>query len=269
MLWRNTVQREDDSEPIGFDPPHRQIQSGDSVFWFNQDSETDHLPFPTGGATDEWHPGAIPPQGSSDQVVFIAGSYPYECALHPDETGTIEVANVVALGPTFEGGAAFIPQTQSIIAGESVVWNNSDSQPHRPMPKNGPSDAWLEKDIEPGESSPFVAFDTVGSDPYVCALHPEETGTIVVANGVAISTGDTGTVYAPADFTIKAGQSVVWRNMDTQSHRPAPQGGADNAWLTRDIGPNAVSAAVAFRTAGPSAWRCTNHPNETGTITVI
>lgn len=182
MLWRNTVQRENGSEPIGFDPQVQQVQAGDSVFWFNQDANTEHQPYPSGGSTTLWFAAPIPPRATSDQVRFAnAGSTAYACALHDDETGTIDVAAIVQIGPTFDGGVGFVPQALALNKGQSVVWNNCDDKPHRPMPKEGPEDAWLQHDIEPGDTSPPVAFNDVAPlITYVCALHSGETGTITV-----------------------------------------------------------------------------------------
>jgi plastocyanin len=184
MLWRNTVQRENDAKPIGFDPQVRQVQAGDSVFWLNEDTHAEHQPFPAGGSQTAWFAEPIPPQASSDQIRFSsAGSVSYACAIHPGETGTIDVAAIVQIGPTFEGGVGFAPQALSLKKGQSAVWNNCDDKAHWPMPQGGPEDAWLQHEIEPGDTSPPVAFNEVtppAGTPYVCALHSGETGTIKV-----------------------------------------------------------------------------------------
>jgi hypothetical protein len=39
--WRNTVQREDPAKPLGFDPPKRDTQVGDAIFFDNIDKATD------------------------------------------------------------------------------------------------------------------------------------------------------------------------------------------------------------------------------------
>ncbi|MGN6184124.1 MAG: cupredoxin domain-containing protein [Thermoanaerobaculia bacterium] len=266
MLWRITVQQE--SDPTGFDPSDREIQSADSVFWFNADHHTEHQPYPIAGSPTTWFKTPISPQATSDQVRFaVAGSYAYACALHPDETGTIEVAAVVQIGQTFDGPAAFVPKSINLPQNRSIVWNNSDMNAHRPMPKGGPEDEWLEENIEPGDSSPPVAFDEVGTFPYVCALHPTETGTIVVYN-VQIATASNVTSFAPKTKSIELCESIVWLNSTTASHQPMPAGGPADAWLAQPIVANATSPAVPFETAGDIPYECALHPSETGTIQV-
>jgi plastocyanin len=182
MLWPISVQRENAAQPIGFDPQVRQMQAGDSAFWHNLDHDTGHQPYPIGGKIDTWFAEPIPAQATSDQVRFgAAATVDYSCALHPDETGTIDVAAIISIGPTFEGGVAFSPSPLALAVKRSAVWNNSDSVAHRPMPKDGPADAWLQQDIAPGDTSPFVPFNTPGLIEYVCAIHPSETGSITVA----------------------------------------------------------------------------------------
>ncbi|HYU25279.1 MAG TPA: hypothetical protein VEO74_08760 [Thermoanaerobaculia bacterium] len=87
---RATVQREDPNKPIGFFPPSQTAEVGDTVFWFNEDRTARHQIFcDTNNCT--WG-AVIEPQNSSQLVTLdTAGTYQYHCALHPDETGTIEV----------------------------------------------------------------------------------------------------------------------------------------------------------------------------------
>jgi len=88
---RTTVQREDPAKKIGFSPQDQQAEVGDTVFWFNEDRDTEHQVF---CVTNNVNWGAvIQPQNSSQTVTLdTAGTYQYHCVFHPDdETGTIEV----------------------------------------------------------------------------------------------------------------------------------------------------------------------------------
>jgi len=175
MLWRATVQREDPAKPIGFDPQEEQAQAGDALFWFNEDANTTHQPVPDTGS---WNIPPIPGGNSSDQLSLgSAGTYPYHCAIHDDEKGSIIVANAVliAAGSSPLFGATTITQNQS------VSWGNSDAEAHQPCPNSG--DPWFTGPIASGDLSKPIPFGTTGTVDYHCALHPDnqsETGSITV-----------------------------------------------------------------------------------------
>ena len=183
MQWRSTVQREDGSKPKGFSPQTQPAQVGDAIFWFNEDSTTDHQPYPTTppGKPGDWGP-LIPGQNSSEQLnLDQAGTYDYKCALHADETGEIIVANAVVIGPSGTGAATVAPSALSIVAGQRVSWGNSDETAHQPTPEQG--NAWFAEPILSGDISAQITFATAGTVKYHCALHPNATaeqGTITI-----------------------------------------------------------------------------------------
>jgi len=90
MPFQVTVQRE--TAPIGFDPSDlTDAKAGDAVFWLNADHHTTHQICPRDGVAGDWG-DPVAPQASSMQVnVPAAGVYPYRCALHDDEAGTLTV----------------------------------------------------------------------------------------------------------------------------------------------------------------------------------
>ena len=175
MLWRATVQTEDPAKPMGFSPNAVQAQAGDALFWFNEDSHTSHQPVPDSGV---WNIPQLAPGNSSDQLSLgSAGTFSYHCALHPNETATIIVANAVLIA----AGASPLFGDTSITAGQCVSWGNSDADAHQPCPDTG--NAWFDAPIPSGDLSKSVSFETAGTIPYHCALHPDnanETGTITV-----------------------------------------------------------------------------------------
>jgi len=83
-----------------------------------------------------------------------------------------------------QGGAEFTPVT--VAAGSLVFWSNNTSAKHWPAPQGGPADGWLDAEIPgklPGQDSPVspqVGLGAAGTVHYYCAIHPNETGTIVV-----------------------------------------------------------------------------------------
>ena len=176
MLWRATVQREDPARPAGFSPEEQQAQAGDALFWFNEDPSEAHQPVPDSGV---WNIPPIPARNSSDQLSLGSpGTYRYHCAIHPDETASIVVANAVLIA----AGANPLFGATSIAPGQCVSWGNSDSEAHQPCPDAG--DAWFTVPVAPGDLSAPVSFADAGTFAYHCALHPDnaaETGTITVA----------------------------------------------------------------------------------------
>lgn len=84
-----------------FDPATQPVTSLDNLFWANNDETSAHWPAPSADAKTAWMPAAIPiklagqPAPTSRGMAFDAGTYSiqYVCALHPEETGTINVTS--------------------------------------------------------------------------------------------------------------------------------------------------------------------------------
>jgi plastocyanin len=79
------------------------------------------------------------------------------------------------------------------------------------------------------------------------------------------------TIFRPNPQTINQFDSVFWSNETTESHQPAPDGGADNQWVSQPIPPKGQSSQVVFETTGTFPYHCVKHPNsaaEKGVITV-
>lgn len=264
MLLRNTVQREDKSKPIGFSPPHRQLQNVDAIVFLNEDHQTSHQPYPAGGDKEAWG-GVILPQDTSNTLDLNApGSYAYACALHPDETGSITVSNQIQIGASPRGGAAFGPNPLNITAGQCVSWLNSDAEAHQPSPPGGPANAWTNPiDPESPASNPYT-FAVLGTQAYVCALHEGETGSILVGN-MTIAGGPPATFAPPALVLTASGNQVAWINTDAISHQPEPDTGTP--WLSAPIAAGAISPTVTL-SAGTYPYHCVLHASETGSITI-
>ena len=70
----------------------------------------------------------------------------------------------------------FRPPTLVIAAGDTVVWINRDIVPHTATAE---SESWDSKIIAPDESWEMVP-TKIGSQPYICSLHPSMLGTLEV-----------------------------------------------------------------------------------------
>jgi plastocyanin len=92
---------------------------------------------------------------------------------------------------------------------------------------------------------------------------PPPTGT---ADLVISIVGDQGGMsFSPAAATLRVGQTVAWRNNDTDIHTATENAGRFNTGtLTR----GATSAPIAMTAAGSLPYHCSFHPGMVGTLTV-
>jgi plastocyanin len=89
---------------------------------------------------------------------------------------------------------------------------------------------------------------------------------VTIANAPAQTT-----VFQPNPQTITQFDSVFWSNETAEAHQPAPDGGADDQWVSRPIPPKGQSSQVVFETTGTFPYHCVKHPTsaaEKGVITV-
>jgi plastocyanin len=78
--------------------------------------------------------------------------------------------------------------------------------------------------------------------------------------------GDQGGMsFSPAGATLRIGQTVAWKNNDTDIHTATENAGRfDTGTLTR----GATSAPIAMTAAGSFPYHCSFHPGMVGTLTV-
>jgi amicyanin len=74
-------------------------------------------------------------------------------------------------------GFAFHPGEVTISVGDTVTWTNNDSVPHTATSVG--SQAAFDGEMAPGESFSFT-FLEAGTYDYICELHPEMEGSVVV-----------------------------------------------------------------------------------------
>jgi len=94
-----------------------------------------------------------------------------------------DTAQAMAGGTVIDGqlaieisGFAFNPQTATVKVGTQVTWTNKDSATHSIKADDGSFDSGP---INQGESFTFQ-FNTPGTFPYICTVHPSMQGTIIV-----------------------------------------------------------------------------------------
>lgn len=74
--------------------------------------------------------------------------------------------------------------------------------------------------------------------------------------------------FVPKVLNIKVGDTVTWKNNDSQAHTASKTGGPGPNFDSGGIAPGASSAPVTFNTAGTVTYRCNIHTNMTATIQV-
>ena len=154
----------------------------DAAYWFNTDSEA-HQVCPQNGVAGDWGDAFGHESSSMEVNLDKAGTYPYRCALHDGESGSIVVTAMpyqVTIARDDTGVVSFNPDPiPSNPAPFSVFWFNADDTDHQPYPSDGKPGDWGDP-IAPQSSSNEIPFQTSGAHAYRCALHENESGTINV-----------------------------------------------------------------------------------------
>jgi len=70
----------------------------------------------------------------------------------------------------------FTPGSITVTAGTTVTWTNNDNMTHNVTSNSG---AFSSGNIEAGKTYSFT-FNTKGTFPYTCTIHPGMTGTVIV-----------------------------------------------------------------------------------------
>jgi len=92
------------------------------------------------------------------------------------------------------------------------------------------------------------------------ALIAPRTGRAATLHKVSIA----NMAFNPTNLTIKAGDSVEWKNRDSAEHTATDKG---KTWDTGILRRNKTST-IAFSTPGEFDYYCEVHPNMRGKITV-
>jgi plastocyanin len=74
------------------------------------------------------------------------------------------------------GTSAFNPNPLTVSAGTTVRWTNNDTIAHNTTSN---TNVWSSGTLAPGATFDFT-FQTAGTYPYRCTIHPGMTGTVVV-----------------------------------------------------------------------------------------
>lgn len=82
---------------------------------------------------------------------------------------------------------------------------------------------------------------------------------------ITISGTTGGMSFSPNPATVKAGQTVAWKNNDGTTHTATQDSGAFD---TGSIAGGATSAPITMGAAGTLNYHCTIHPSMAGSVSV-
>ena len=90
--------------------------------------------------------------------------------------GAPSAAVAIPVGAESLGNRAYTPDEVTVAVGTTVIWTNTDSISHT---STSDANGWNSGTVAPGGNFSF-AFQTTGTFPYHCAIHPGMVGTVVV-----------------------------------------------------------------------------------------
>ena len=306
-------------------PKSLTVAPGTTVTWRNTDHER-HRPRSTSGP-DEFDADDIEPGESWSFTFRVAGTYRY--ADHRDEDnsayfGTITVSSgstsggggtggggtggggtggggggtttAPASGSVSMAGRTFSPSSVRVRAGGTVTFVNDDDRAHTVTATDGSFDSGV---LNAGGRWSRT-FRAAGTYRYLCAIHTDMTGTVVVpsASGSVPPPAPARTAprrpaaapapppapparvpgkpanvrinvidfaYSPARATARVGDTVTWTNAGRAPHTVTPSGGG--------FGTSMLAVGAAYRwvpsRTGTFAYVCAFHPQMAGTLVVL
>lgn len=297
-------------------PASVSVAPGTTVTFANVDGDR-HRVRSTSGPV-EFDSGNLEPGQSFDVTLTAIGTYAYRDERNPEQSaywGTV----VVSLAPTSApsatnlppgvtpappaatpstatvrmAGRVFRPSLVSITEGGSVTFINDDDRSHT---VTSTSRAFDSGTMAAG-SSYTRTFPAAGTFGYLCSLHPDMTGTVVVgrANGAtappapppaptpAIATpvptippgatqppptAATASIldfaFSPAILRVTVGSTITWRNAGVAPHTVTATDGSFDSGMLQAGG----VFTRRFERAGTIPFYCIVHPQMTGTVVV-
>jgi plastocyanin len=189
------------------------------------------------------------------------------------------------------GDRAFIPPTVEIAAGGTVEWTNNDSESHTATASDGTFDSGI---LAPGATF-TQSFDTAGTFPFFCQIHPEMQGTITVSDPIEAVSSPTASLGAtspapspdaslplpsaatratvtladrafdPTSVEVPVGGGVDWSNEDQEGHTITASDGSFDSGV---VGPG-EAFSTTFEIAGTYDYFCAIHPEMQARVVVV
>ncbi len=217
---------------FAFGPATLTVPMGSTVTWGNNGAAP-HTVTDRAGAFDS---GIVDAGGTYRRTFTDPGTFNYFCTLHPQMTGTLVVTDATGEAPPAEepatGGTAapappgalemrdfsYSPSSITIRAGGTLTWFNSGLAPHT-VTASG-FDSGL---VQPGGSYRRT-FDTPGTYNYLCTIHPQMRGVVVVTDdeGNAPSAEETDALSGGSSIAELLRQSAARRAILSATDEEGP-----------------------------------------------
>ena len=277
-------------------PESLSVPAGTTVRFVNADDERHRMRSQSGPAEFDSH--NLEPGQSYSMKLTAKGTYTYLDEREDDDRryhGKIVVGGGGSMSTATSSGSvsksasvsmagrSFSPSTITIAAGGSVTFRNDDDREHTVTASDG---AFNSGTIAEGGSWKRT-FEDAGTFSYLCAIHPEMTGKVVVkgtstssapkpkptptptptptpaeATGVDAEIVDFS--FSPGELSIEVGSTVTWRNGGEAPHTVTAEDGSFDSGMVAAGG----SWSRTFESAGTFAYVCTFHPDMAGVVTV-
>jgi plastocyanin len=292
------------------DPATLEVRPGTVVTWTNASSDRHRMRTTSGPA--EIDSGDLEPGATYSVTLNALGTYKYRDERNKDLSnywGTIVVAEAPTPTPRpatppppgaspppatpppppgdiLMAGRVFRPATVTVDAGTAVRWRNNDSREHTVTATNNAYDSGI---MAVGATFTRV-YSTPGTFNYLCAIHPDMTGSIIVrgAGGATppptpvptptprptpVPTPAPGSsivdavdfAFTPGSIDITAGTTITWRNTGAAIHTVTASDGSFDSGLIRAGG----TYQRRFATPGTYPYLCGLHPAMTGVVRVF
>jgi plastocyanin len=249
-----------------FNPGTTRVPMGATVSWVNH-GRIRHTVTSTSSVFDS---GLLSPDGIFSVKFDKPGRFPYICDLHPTMRGLIEVYGPDGVAPAAEPTATAAPASAAAItppASAAHVMIGDDAFRAKEIRVSaGTEVSWLNHGaakhtvtfIEAGFGSSLLGtgqswshtFDKPGTYKYICALHPEMTGTVVVTEAVAVA--------------AESGGSSTRTSASTAPSPSAPAGGGVG-WPIAMVMGTVLGLMLALVVGGPLVLALSG-PSNRGTV---
>jgi len=289
-------------------PAELTVPAGATIRFVNADDERHRMRSQSGPAEFDSH--NLEPGQSYSMQLTATGTYTY-LDERDDENARYFGRIVVGEGADSGGGGstsaasstssassvsmagrAFSPGTVTISAGGSVTFRNDDDRAHTVTADDGAFDSG-----PIGEGGSWKrTFKQAGTFSYLCAIHPDMTGEVVVkgsggSGGSAAAPAPAATpkpkptptptptptpatggfdvqvrdfAFAPATVSVPVGSTITWHNAGEAPHTVTAGDGSFDS----DMIAAGASWDRTFETAGTFRYVCSFHPEMEGEVEV-
>jgi plastocyanin len=275
---------------FGFSPATLTVEAGTTVTWTNT-GVARHTVL----ANDGTFRSAGVRSGQTFTNTFATpGTFVYICDIHPGMTGTILVTGANGAPPppakaravqTVQTGDfqlvdfSISPASMTVTAGATVGFVNNGVAPHTATARDG---SWDTGVVQPGAST-RLTFASPGTFTFICSIHPQMKGTLLVtgADGAApppeaaapapvtvptrVDVKVLATSFEPSTVKVAQGGTVTWTIASRSPHRISAD---DNSFESTLIS-SGTTFSFRFDKPGTYTYRDGFTNDMAGVVTVI